>query len=161
MNARVMVACLLAGGSCFASADTVDTAEPAGVGRECAETEAVRQQPPSDPGASDFGHGPWYINANRTMWADPWHPWSASPKGIKVLWIRPVGEQLRIAGRRLDGSAPALAARIPCCYRGTYQSTRLTFPTAGCWEIAASAGSESLTFIVAVGSAPPAGSARQ
>ncbi len=151
MNVRLAVAAVLVS-SCW----------PVTVGGEgktsgrCAPTQPIVDEPPSDPHASPFGAGPWYINSNRTIWADPWHPWTSSAKGLKVLWIRPSGERFEVAGRRLDGAASPLAVHAPCCYPWTYQSTRLTFPTEGCWEIAASAGSEKLTFTVAVVAAPRA-----
>jgi hypothetical protein len=153
MTVRLVAACLLAGGSWQVA--FADLARATSMDAECKETEPIRDQPPSDPHASAFGHGPWYINSSRTMWADPWHPWTDSAKGLKVLWIRPPGQELRITGRRIDGNAPPLVAHVPCCYPWTYQSTRLTFPTPGCWEVAGTAGSETLIFTVAVAPAPP------
>lgn len=151
MNPRLLVAGLLLASSWHVAAGDANSS-----GAPCGLTEPIPDEPPSDPHASSFGRGPWYINSNRTIWADPWHPWTASSKGVKVLWIRPAGEPLAVEGRRLDGAAPPLAALVPCCYPWTYQSTRLTFPSEGCWEIAATAGTEKLTFTVAVAAAPRA-----
>ena len=79
-------------------------AEPASITethlrRECAVTQSIRDQPPKDPNADPFPFGPWYINADRTIWAG----WDAAScvsgqKGNKVLWIRPQGTQLRVTG---------------------------------------------------------------
>jgi hypothetical protein len=54
----------------------------------CPATEAIRAEPPRDPNADPFGLGPWYVNADRTVWAG----WDAvrmvvGPEGNKVLWI--------------------------------------------------------------------------
>ena len=35
----------------------------------CAASPVVTVAPPSAPGADPFGEGPWYVNADRTMWA--------------------------------------------------------------------------------------------
>ncbi|MFX3824768.1 hypothetical protein ACJBTM_10570, partial [Streptococcus suis] len=83
--------------------------------------------------ADAFGFGPWYINADRTIWASvPRAGWSAG--GDKVMWIRPAGSDLVVSGRRLDGEAPPLRADIPCCYPTGFQASGLIFPTGGCWE---------------------------
>ena len=117
----------------------------------CAETQAVRDQPPKDPNADPFGFGPWYINADRTIWAG-WDvgSWVSGEKGNKVLWIRPQGTQLKITGRRLDADAPPLKARIPCGYPTGFQATRILFPSGGCWEVNAKAGSSTLKFVAKI-----------
>src|SRR5439155_10999956 len=96
---------------------------------ECAVTPTIVDEPPRDPNADPFGKGPWYINSDRTIWVGG--PCSAGLN--KVLWIRPAGTDLKIAGRRVDAPAPPLEARIPCCYLSGLQVTGLTFPTEGCW----------------------------
>ena len=123
----------------------------------CVATEAIRAEPPRDPNADPFGVGPWYVNADRTIWAG----WQAvrlvaGPKGNKVLWIRPQGTQLTISGRRLDANAAPAKATIPCCYPTGFQASRLAFPTEGCWQISAKAGASELTFVTRVGPEPPA-----
>ena len=117
----------------------------------CEVTEPVRAEPLKDPNADRFGFGPWYINADRTIWAG-WDvgKWVSGEKGNKVLWIRPQGTQLKISGRQLEGDAAPLEARIPCCYPTGFQSTRLIFPTAGCWQVTATAGNSTLTFVANV-----------
>ena len=67
---------------------------------------------------------------------------------LKVPWWRGVPGRLRIEGRRLDASAPPLSAWIPTGYgRKGFQSTAITFPTAGCWEVTGRVGEASLTFV--------------
>ena len=114
----------------------------------CAETMAVRREAPRQQGADPLGSGPWYINADATIWAlkQPWKP----AAGLKTAWIKPAGSTLRVTGHRLDGDATALEAAIPAGYSGGFQPSRLTFPTAGCWKVTANAGSSTLTFTTAV-----------
>ena len=121
----------------------------------CTVTEPIRAEPPRDPNADPFGTGPWYVNADQSVWAGADAPHMvAGEKGNKVLWIRPQGTQLVVSGRRLDGEASALKARIPCCYPTGFQASGLTFPSGGCWEISAKAGTSALTFVTRVGPDP-------
>jgi hypothetical protein len=117
----------------------------------CPTTEPIQAQPPDDPNADAFGYSLWQINGDRTLWAT----WGADRlkagrKANKVLWIRPAGAQLTVSGRRLDASAPPMKATIPCCYPTGYQASGLTFPSEGCWQVDAAAGTSKLTFITAV-----------
>jgi hypothetical protein len=75
----------------------------------------------------------------------------AGQKGNKVLWIRPAGTPLIVSGRRVDGKAEAMKATMPCCYPTGFQASRLAFPTEGCWEITAGAGTSQITFVTKVG----------
>lgn len=71
--------------------------------------------------------------------------------GIKVSWNVKTTGLLDVTGRRLDGPAPR--ARAYMSYRTGKpggQSNFVVFPTPGCWEIVASVGQQSLTFVVAV-----------
>ena len=117
----------------------------------CRPTEAVRAEPPPDRNADPFGTGPWYVNADRTIWAG-WDAvrMKAGKKGNKVLWIRPAGSQLIVSGRRLDSDASPMTARVPCCYPTGFQASGLAFPTDGCWEITALAGKSQLAFVTLV-----------
>ena len=121
----------------------------------CETSPLIRATPPPDPNADPFGEGPWYINDDRTIWAG----WDAGRWIVgrnKVLWIRPAGNDLKIAGERLDGPAPPLTAQIPCCYRSGFQATSVTFPTARCWSVVATAGEHTLTFVTSVSARGPA-----
>jgi hypothetical protein len=58
---------------------------------------------------------------------------------------------LSITGMRLDGAAPGLTAEDPEGYGGHgFHASALVFPTAGCWEITATAGGRSLSFTTEV-----------
>jgi hypothetical protein len=116
----------------------------------CPVSQTVKDRPPDDPNASSFAspNGIWYANDRRTLWA--WWWGKRSVGDYKVLWVRPVGAQLKISGRRLDGKADPLRAHIPAGYDHTYQSTALDFPSAGCWEIEGSAGDARLKFVVRI-----------
>lgn len=71
--------------------------------------------------------------------------------GIKVAWLRKIRGQLDITGRRLDGPArPARAYMTIARPEPAGQGSYVVFPTPGCWEIVASVGERSLTFVVAV-----------
>ena len=115
----------------------------------CEVTQAEIARPARDPNADPMPHGPWYINTDRTIWAG-WDAARLHEGRNKVLWIRPKGTQLEISGRRLDSESSPLVARIPCCYPTGFQATGLAFPTAGCWEVTAKAGSSTLTFVTLV-----------
>jgi hypothetical protein len=132
----------------------------------------TRDSAPSDPnvgsGRAAFRGSAenWYINADRTIWAGP-VPAGGWPsggtlssgggivKGQKTYWVRPAGQQLVIAGHRIDGPAPALEAHVPCCYPTGFQIVALFFPTDGCWEVSANAGDRELTFVTQVKSSHP------
>jgi hypothetical protein len=117
----------------------------------CAVTPMILDKPPDDPNADPFALAYWYINDDFTIWAGPFAKdgyWQTG--GQKALWIRPQGSDLTIQGRRLDGDAPPLEASIPCCYPTSFQSTSLYFPTAGCWEVHATAGEKELRFVTLV-----------
>jgi hypothetical protein len=120
--------------------------------KQCAVTEPVLAEPsPVDSNADPLGFGPWYVNAERTIWtwAGPGQ-WVSKADGWKTPWVRPKGTTLQITGRRLDADAPPLRARIPCCYRGTFQATGIFIPTPGCWEVTATAGEHTLMFVTRV-----------
>jgi hypothetical protein len=70
---------------------------------------------------------------------------------MKWFWWRRLSGQLVIEGRRLDGSAGPLGARIPKGYGTTgFQATALIFPTPGCWEVTGRVGRRNLTFVTLV-----------
>jgi hypothetical protein len=119
---------------------------------ECQLSELVLAEPPRDPNADPFGRGPWYVNPDRSIWAG-WLAghWVSGTNGNKVLWIRPRGTNLKVAGRRLDGdSAVELSVDIPCCYPTGFQASRVYFPASGCWEVTATAGDRELRFVTKI-----------
>ena len=114
----------------------------------CRESITVRREAPPQEGADPLGAGPWYINADSTIWAlkQKWQP--GTP--MKTAWIRPAGATLRVTGRRLDGDAPAMQAAIPARYSSGFQPSRLMFPTIGCWEVTATADDKTLVFVTLI-----------
>ena len=116
----------------------------------CPTSTPVQDRPPDDAHSSTFAspNGTWYANDNRTIWA--WWWGQTSTGDYKVLWVRPVGAQLKINGRRVDADAPALTAWVPGGYYHSFQASGITFPTDGCWEITASASDARLKFVVRV-----------
>jgi hypothetical protein len=70
---------------------------------------------------------------------------------MKFPWWRLVKGRLTIEGRRLDGPAPPLRARVPDGYGEIgFQATALIFPTPGCWEVTGRVAGQSLTFVTLV-----------
>jgi hypothetical protein len=140
---------ILVGLLLFAYAETQAPAPPgARTGTNCSVTPRVEDHPPDDAHASTFADGTWYANSERTIWA--WWWGKRTDGDYKILWVRPVGTQLRITGRRLDGDAPALTAKIPTGNPYTYQASAVAFPTDGCWEIEGSAGDARMKFVVRI-----------
>lgn len=126
----------------------------------CPVSSTVFRQSPPEPGVSQMVVGDWYLNDAGTIWvAVPRGGWNAGGrvyrgnqaiKGQKTYWVRPRGTTLAITGVRLDGSAPTVEADIPCCYPSGFQIVALHFPTEGCWEVRATSGDHSLSFVTRV-----------
>ncbi|MFI5176622.1 MAG: YncE family protein, partial [Terriglobia bacterium] len=116
----------------------------------CPVTKPVLDEPPSDPKASPFGFGEWYISESRSIWF-PRQGWRAGSDN-KVILIRPAGVRLAISGRRLDGPAPPLElSKGVSEYPGsTFEVIGMTFPAEGCWEVTAKAGDDVLRFVTTV-----------
>jgi len=90
--------------------------------------------------------GPGCLENDGAMWMK-W-PW----------WHEGKRKRLTIDGRRLDGAAPPLRARIRTGYSGEFQSSALIFPTPGCWEVTGRVEDQSVTFVVRavkIGEGPP------
>ena len=110
---------------------------------------SIPEGEPATAGARYFGNG--------ALWTDLYpNPIRPRPEDvrengaveIKVPWWRGVAGKLKIEGQRLDATAPPLSAWIPGGYgRRGFQSTAITFPTAGCWQVTGSVGDASLTFV--------------
>src|SRR5712692_4188940 len=116
----------------------------------CPVSKTIKDEPPKQPDVT-LGLAEWYVNADRTIWVAR-NPWQAG--GNKVIWIRPSGTKLVITGRRLDAQAPPPRATPDRGYPGGFTVTFLYFPTSGCWEGIAKAGSKELRFVTEV--LPPA-----
>jgi hypothetical protein len=139
-----MIVCVVFFSIAFATGQPAPTAA-------CAATPTVRETPAKDPNADPFGDGPWYVNADRTIWVHNWSfPEWRQGLNQKVMWIRPAGKDLKVSGERLDGASLPLEARIPCCYPTGFQVSTVTFPTAGCWKVTAKAGGHMLEFVTTV-----------
>jgi hypothetical protein len=69
----------------------------------------------------------------------------------KFGWWRITSGTLAITGRRLDAPAPPLRASIPDGYGSSgFQSSGVSFPTEGCWEITGTVGGQTLSFVTFV-----------
>jgi hypothetical protein len=106
----------------------------------------------SRPPGSTFGAE---FHGNGSIWVGTWHSnvvvWPAGAVGsvtAKFGWWRAVAGKLRIEGYRLDGPAPPLVAHVPDGYG--FQSSGITFPTEGCWQVTGRVGDASLTFVTLV-----------
>jgi hypothetical protein len=95
-----------------------------------------------------LGSGPWHINEDRTIWT--WDQPFVAGARVNTMWMRPENVDLVITGRRLDGDATPLQVRLAKDSTATYIATSLMFPSAGCWEVTATAGSSTLTFVTKV-----------
>jgi hypothetical protein len=70
---------------------------------------------------------------------------------MKFLWLLAGDGPLTVVGRRLDASSRPLQATIPEGFIGKgFQPSRLIFPSAGCWEITATANGSVMSFVTKV-----------
>jgi len=68
-----------------------------------------------------------------------------------VLWVKPVGSQLAVQGKRLDGAADPLYAVLSTGYESMdYEASSIWIPSSGCWEIEARANTTTWRFVVSV-----------
>lgn len=108
----------------------------------------------------------WYVG-NGKIWAGVWpggvilaRPSDMQPDGSISMkfpfWRAAPGGPLALSGRRLDAPAGPASAVIPSGYGYSgFQATGLNFPSPGCWELTATAGSETLTFVTEVRAPAP------
>ena len=129
---------------------TAASPAPAAPAQNCAETPTVRTAPPRLKDVMPLGDGPWWINADRTLWmwsaTGPWH----AGYNQKNMMVKPAGVTPTISGTRIDAPAPPMEVRWVPQLRGEFQTMGLTFPTAGCWKVTAKAGDRELSFIAIV-----------
>jgi hypothetical protein len=97
---------------------------------------------------SALGSGPWHINDDRTIWA--WDQPYIAGAAVNTMWMKPANVDLVITGRRLDGDSAPLKIQLAKDSTAGYIATAMTFPKAGCWEVTATAGSSTLTYITRV-----------
>ena len=157
-------------GGCFAKADHAKT-EASRVewatttngrpGQSQPEQQPCPVTPPNHslPPHEAFGPGDRYLG-NGALWTElypnPFRPRSDDLEAdgsitIKVPWWRRVRGKLKIEGHELDAAARPLTAWIPTGYGRTgFQSTAVTFPTDGCWQVIGRAGQASLTFVILI-----------
>jgi hypothetical protein len=114
---------------------------------DCKVTRSVLQTKTTIEKAA-LGNGPWIINEDRTLWAAD-QPYIAKTT-VNTIWMRPPNTELTIAARRLDGDAPKLTVGPAAPYQTAYLAVGVVFPTAGCWEVTATSGDSTLTFITRV-----------
>jgi hypothetical protein len=127
----------------------------------CPVTRPNGQIPPGkipSPGSRYLGNGALWTD----LYPSPIRPRPEDVKAdgtieVKFGWWRGVAGRLRIEGRRLDAEAPPLSAWIPGGYgRRGFQSSAITFPTAGCWQVTGSVADASLTFVTLILDKQPA-----
>lgn len=95
-----------------------------------------------------LGSGPWHVSGDGLIqtWDQPF----VAGTRVNTMWMRPANADLVITGRRLDGDASPLQVQLAKDGSAGYIATSLSFPAAGCWEVTATAGASTLTFITRV-----------
>jgi beta-lactamase regulating signal transducer with metallopeptidase domain len=114
---------------------------------ECKVSPAIQETKMKET-KSALGSGPWHINDDRTIWA--WDQPYIAGAAINTMWMKPANMDLVITGRRLDGDSTPLKVQLAKDSTAGYIATVMTFPKAGCWEVTATAGSSTLTYITRV-----------
>ena len=117
----------------------------------CGVTRPNRSQPPGDTFGAEFhGNGSLWVGVPPSNIVVD-QPGATGAVSAKFGWWRAVTGALTITGRRLDGSAPQLTATVPEGYGDTgFQSTSITFPAEGCWDVTGRVGNATLTFVTLV-----------
>jgi hypothetical protein len=68
-----------------------------------------------------------------------------------VLWYAEAAGELRISGKRLDGSSGVLSVEIPSVYGDVgFQPSAILVPEPGCWEVVGSIGDNRLRVVADV-----------
>jgi beta-lactamase regulating signal transducer with metallopeptidase domain len=114
---------------------------------ECKVSPAIQETKMKET-KSALGSGPWHINDDRTIWA--WDQPYIAGAAVNTMWMKPANVDLVITGRRLDGESAPLRIQLAKDSTAGYIATAMTFPKAGCWEVTATAGSSTLTYITRV-----------
>jgi hypothetical protein len=127
----------------------------------CPITRPGRFEPPSGVSyealfGADYSHGNgqlWVggLPANGVIAAGPSFVEPDGSIGMKFGWYRVTPGLLTITGHRLDAPAPPARGNVPSGYGDTgFQASGVYFPTEGCWEVAGTVGSTTLTFVTFV-----------
>ena len=150
MRLTVALLLVLIASGCGGSAPTKTPAA------SCAPTQPNGDTPPGEgPGPGWYGNGRLYTGLwpDGVILADPRFVAANGSVGMKFGWWRAPGigaaGDLRITGRELSTGSP-ITASIPAGYGQRFQSTGITFPTEGCYEITAQSGDAHLTFVAKV-----------
>jgi beta-lactamase regulating signal transducer with metallopeptidase domain len=114
---------------------------------ECKVSPAIQETKMKETKAA-LGSGPWHINDDRTIWA--WDQPYIAGAAVNTMWMKPANVDLVIIGRRLDGDSAPLKIQIAKDSTAGYIATAMTFPKSGCWEVTATAGSSTLTYVTRV-----------
>lgn len=150
-SARDWVVGLVVLAACASPGTHADRTAPGAPGAVCPVTGLSTPPPDAHTAAYTvtwYGNDALWVGLSRGYGGH----WYALPDGMKLLWWRDVPGPLAITGRRLDAPAPPLRAHIPAGYgpgRGI-QSTSLSFPTPGCWEVTGRVGQAELRLIIEV-----------
>jgi hypothetical protein len=120
--------------------------------------------PGQSPSSFDYGddeEGIWtHVWPNGEVVFTPDGPGELRQDGwlaMKWLWFRDPPAPLQLSGRRLDAPAPPLRADILRDQGdGNAQPSIILFPTPGCWEVVAQAGTSVLVLVTRVVSFYPA-----
>jgi hypothetical protein len=125
---------------------------------ECQPTVPNGATPPGEsPRAGQHGNGAIWTELPRDgrVVFRPGGPYTIGRDGMfsmKLGWWRSVPGDLRIEGRRINGSTTdRFSASVPDGYGRTgFQVSGVSFSSQGCWEITGRIGGESLTVVMAV-----------
>lgn len=135
-------------GDATASADAAQAAEDS----DCPVSAPIQVQPPElVHESSPLPRGEYYVSADKKIWAVA-GLWRQG--GQKVPWVKPLGSQLVVQGRRLDGDSAPLWASLPAGFTNDFQPSRLLFPSSGCWEIETRADASVMRIVVKVAPQP-------
>ena len=118
--------------------------------QSCDETPMIRATPPPTRNAGTLHDGPWWVNAERTIWiASATGPWHAG-LNRKNAMVKPSGAGLSVSATRIDASASAAEVRTVPQVADEFQTMSIAFPADGCWAIKATTGDHTLEFVTRV-----------
>jgi hypothetical protein len=115
----------------------------------CPVTTPVKANAPPDVNADPVSGGYWHISADRQLWAPAATPGTDST-GVGRYWVRPAGMPLEFSARRLDVPGSPIFSRERDGYPTGFYFGSLDIPSEGCWEVTATAGFSSLTFVTQI-----------